>query len=281
MQFNNDAFDVPIYVEGDISRLYKYNYTSYEINTRYTITNDSRVSIGALLERTSIKPKVLNNFDFNRWLLKNKQLYASFELNNINRRYFPSKGINLLARYEFNFDLLFDVTLADSLESFNSGSMFNKTFGSVKFRMDYYQPLLQNKKISLHVSSHAGLTLGENFTLVKEFLAGGVFTAYSYLIPFEGFNELEYSSLQLITGGAGVQWEFLPDFFVEPRLNVLISADYIEDFVNTQIEEEFVLGYGLQVGYASIIGPIVINVSSNTYNKKVRSFFNVGYRFRF
>ena len=281
MQFNNDAFEVPIYEKGDVSRLYKYNYTSYEINSRYTITNDSRFSVGALLERTSVKPKVHNNFDFNRWLLKNKQLYFSFELNTTNQRYFPTSGINLNARYEYNFDLFFDISLVDSLKSFSSGTMFNKTFGSTKFHMNYYQPLPFFDKLTLHVSSHAGLTLGENFTLVKEFLAGGVFTAYSYLIPFEGFNELEYSSLQLITGGAGIQWEFLTDFYAEPRINILIGADYIEDFVNVKTEKELILGYGLQFGYASIIGPIIVNVSSNTYNNKLRSFFNVGYRFRF
>jgi NTE family protein len=281
MQFNNDAFEVPIYENGDVSRLYKYNYSNYEINSRYMLTKDSRVSVGLLFERTTVKPKVHNNFDFERWLLKNKQLYASFELNTTNKRYFPTRGISISARYEYNFDLFFDVDLVDSLESFSSGTMFNKTFGSTKFRLNYYQPMPFYNKLTLHISSHAGLTLGENFTLVKEFLAGGTFTAYSYLIPFEGFNELEYSSLQLITGGAGIQWEFFPDFYVEPRLNVLIAADYIEDFVNTEIEEEFVLGYGVQLGYASIIGPIIVNVSSNSYNNKLRSFFNVGYRFRF
>ena len=160
MQFNNGAFEVPIYEKGDISRLYKYNYTSSEINSRYTITNDSRFSVGALIERTSVKPKVHNNFDFNRWLLKNKQLYASFELNTTNQRYFPTNGINLSARYEYNFDLFFDVSLVDSLKSFSSGTMFNKTFGSAKFHLNYYQPLPFYNKLTLHVISHAGLTLG-------------------------------------------------------------------------------------------------------------------------
>jgi NTE family protein len=281
MQFNNDAFEVPIYVEGDVSRLYKYNYTSYELNSRYMLTNDSRVSLGILFERTSIKPKVHNNFDFKRWLLKNKQLYASFEYNTANRRYFPTSGLKLMARYEYNFDLDFDVNLIDSLLSFSSGTMFNKSFGSVKFHMNHYQPVPFYDKLTLRTFSYAGLTLGENFTLVKEFLAGGVFSAYSYLIPFEGFNELEYSSLQILTGGVGLQWEFFRDFYLEPRLNVMVAADYLEDFVNTKIEEEFIAGYGLQLGYSSIIGPIIINVSSNTYNNKLRSFFNVGYRFRF
>lgn len=277
-QFNSDAFDVPVYTNGDLSRLYKYNYTSYEVYSRYALTNDSRVSVGGLLERTSMKPKVHNTIDFEKWLIKNKQLYASFELNTTNQRYFPNRGLDITLRYEYNFDLKYDITLEDTASNFSS-DMFNKTFGSLKLHLDYYQPILE--PLTLHVYSHAGLTFGENFTLVKQYMAGGIFTAYSYLIPFTGFNELEYTALQILSGGTGLQYEIFTDIFVEPRVNILLSADYLEDFVNTSLEERFVLGYGLQIGYSSLVGPVLVSVSSNTYNNKARAFFNLGYRFRF
>ncbi|HKK60853.1 MAG TPA: patatin-like phospholipase family protein [Salinivirga sp.] len=277
-QFNTDAFDVPVYTMGDLSRLYKYNYTSYELYTRYALTNDSRISGGGMFERTSVKPKVHNTNDFKRWLVKNKQLYASFELNTTNTRYFPTRGLDLSLRYEYNFDLNYDITLEDTISNFES-EMFNKTFGSLKFHLDYYQPVWD--QFTFHAYSHAGLTFGENFTLVKQYMAGGIFTAYSYLIPFTGFNELEYTALQILSGGSGLQYELFTDIFIEPRVNILLSADYIEDFINTSLEERFILGYGLKLGYSSIIGPVVVSVSSNTYNNKVRSFFNLGYRFRF
>ncbi len=279
MRFNNDAFEVPVYLDGSLSRLYKYNYTSYGLYGRYSLDNDTRASLGGFLERTSIRPKVHNSNDFDKWLVNNYQIFTSFELNNTDARYFPSSGIDLSVRYEYNFGLNYKITLKDTTSNFDNENMFNETFGSLKVHVDYYKPVLKN--LSAHIYSHSGLTFGENFTLVKEFKAGGVFTAYSYLVPFEGFNELEYSALQIISGGAGLQYEIFQDVFIEPKANVLVSANYIEDFINTSLEEKFVLGYGLQVGYSSVIGPVVVNVASNTYNKKVRAFFNVGYRFRF
>ncbi len=279
MHFNNDAFDVPVYLMGSLNRLYKFNYISYGIFGRYALDNDTRTSLGGLVERTSIKPKVHNTVDFEKWTVKNYQVFASFEINNADARYFPNKGLDLEIKYEYNFDLKYDITLQDTISNFDNSKMFNETFGSLKVHVDYYKPIW--KKLHAHIYSHNGLTFGENFTLVKEYKAGGIFTAYSYLIPFEGFNELEYSALQLISGGGGLRYEIFPEVFIEPKANVMISANYIADFFKPLLKEKLILGYGLQIGYSSLIGPVIINVSSNTYNKKVRTFFNIGYRFRF
>lgn len=278
-QFNNDAFDVPVYYEGDLHGLFKYNYVSNEAYLRYTLTSDSRLMGGFAFERTVVKPKVFSGNEFVKWQLNNKKLYAGFELNTINKRYFATSGMDLSLIYEYNFDMVYSVDLLSQYSTINSEKMFNKTMGSLIFHFDYYQSIFD--RLSLHAFSHAGFTLGDNYTLVKQFHAGGVFTAYSYLVPFVGFKELEYNANQIASGGVGFQYEPFRKIYVEPRLNVLFSADYIENFVKTPEQIGLVLGYGIQFGYASILGPVIVSVSSNTFNKRLRSYFNLGYRFRF
>lgn len=279
IQFNNDAFEVPVYFEGDMHGLFKYNYVSVEGYARYILTNHSRFTGGLAVERTVIKPKVYSGNEFSKWQLNNKKLYAAFEINTANRRYFATSGINLSAVYEYNFDMTYSADLLPQFSSYNNEVLFNKTMGSFIFHFDYYQPIYN--RLSIHAFSHAGFTLGDNYTLVKQFHAGGIFTAYSYLVPFVGFKELEYNANQIAAGGAGFQYEVFRKVFVEPRLNILFSANYIEDFVKSPNQIGFVLGYGVQVGYASLIGPVIINISSNTFNNRLRAYFNLGYRFRF
>lgn len=276
--FNNDAFDVPVYTKGDLYGLFKFNYVSNELYSHYILTNDSRLTAGFAFERTVLKPKVLSGNEFSKWQLNNKKLFVGFDLSTTNRRYFATRGIDMSLTYEYNFDMLYSISLLNN-QSYNSKRIFNKTMGSFVFHFNYHQALYDN--ISLSVFSHAGFTLGDNYTLVKQFSAGGVFTAYSYLIPFVGFNELEYNSNQIAMGGMGVQYEPFKNIFVEPLVNVLLATDYVEDFVRAPADVGLVLGYGIQIGYASLIGPVLVNVSSNSYNKKLRAYFNLGYRFRF
>jgi NTE family protein len=277
-QFNNDAFKVPLYVNGDMRGLYKYNYVSGDAYLRYALTNDSRLVASYSLERTVLKPKLITDNEFIKWQLKNQKASLGYEINTLNRRYFPTTGLNLSVCFAYHFDMNYSIDLGDTLPSYSNKRLFNKTMGSLIVHMDHYQNILP--RFTLHSYAHAGLTMGENFTLVKQFQAGGLFTAYSYLIPFVGFNELEYTANQIITGGAGIQYEPFKNFFIEPRANLMLSENYIEDYIKID-EYEFILGYGLQLGYSTLIGPVLISVGSNTYNEKWRAFFNIGYRFRF
>ncbi|MFO7864471.1 MAG: patatin-like phospholipase family protein, partial [Salinivirgaceae bacterium] len=154
-QFNNDAFKVPLYVNGEMRGLYKYNYVSGEAYLRYALTNDSRIIASYNLERTVLKPKVIVDNEFVKWQLKNQKASIGYEINTLNRRYFPLTGLNLSVNYGYHFDMNYSIELGDTLPSYSNKRLFNKTMGSLIVHMDHYENFLP--RFTVHTYAHAGL----------------------------------------------------------------------------------------------------------------------------
>jgi NTE family protein len=83
--------------------------------------------------------------------------------------------------------------------------------------------------------------------------------------------------------GLDIQVIPLKKIYLRGGMNWLGFSDYVPfddpDFKTKIFQDEQYFGYGVDLSYQSLIGPITIGVMSNSKDKVVRGYFSLGYSF--
>jgi NTE family protein len=155
----------------------------------------------------------------------------------------------------------------------------------------------------LHLHTIDYLKLSKNFQLIPTFSAGLILSEDSVKTTFieknvGGFQQvrvddtkflgLNYGEMSLENFGVVglmLQNVVLNNFFISYGANVLAYHEHVPlfefdkiDFSN-MLNEQVILGYGGEITYKSLIGPISLGVTSNTKDGYVRVYFALGYSF--
>ena len=189
--------------------------------------------------------------------------FGNVMLDTYDSKYFPKKGVYLNAEY-----LLYGV----SSNYNNNFNPFSQLSGRVGFAHTFYD------KLTFHILSEAGITLGNNENEVLDYHLGGYNKNYiNTFVPFYGYGFAELNESAFLRTALTARFEV----FKKNYLSFTSNFGRINDDIwnDGRIFEETRIGYAAGYGINTIIGPIELLYSWNPDNNQNYWYINVGFWF--
>lgn len=188
-------------------------------------------------------------------------LVTNILFDNLDRSWFPTRGIQLRLRGEYgDFDDL-------------NTDLFNRAFGKLIARL----PL--HRRASIGVRLLFGSSHGEGIPAHYRFYLGGVNSPFMFQdrrdINFYGYDHQELSGEHAFIAGLDFQLRFAKTFYLILHGNAGNAVDAWDELFK---EESIVYGGGLTAGIATPAGPVELTAATSEWHDLI-VFFGAGYRF--
>jgi NTE family protein len=293
------------FIEGTAIPDLVNNHISLSSMFNQTIDERSYWGLGIYWQSSQLKPKVdprdeatpepleVIRYNFNSLAFK-----MHYQINSLNKVFFPTKGTLLQAEGRLNFENPF---IADLLVSTDTTIMV-PTSGRVEPYARLNVRALRNiplgKNRTLQLMGQIGLTQeisdqSDRFSAYTlgagDFLSvgGQLSRPRSNNFVFTGLREGEVAVPQVITAGMQLQWGLSKNVYLIPAVNILAAGFDPADYWTTLFDFNFgdrataqafyQLGYGLTASYMSLLGPINMSVVNSPQVEKVRFFLSIGF----
>lgn len=197
-------------------------------------------------------------------------LIASIKIDTYDKKYFQKKGFYL------NADFRWYLTSSDYHNDFELTHTTFKPFSQLKGKIGLAHTFFN--KLTAHIISEAGITIGENENRVLDYNLGGYGENFiNKFVPFYGYDFAELNGNSFLKTGLTLRYEFLPKNYLMTTANYArVEKDIFNGgrlFENTK--SGYMIGYGLD----TFLGPIEINYAWSPDHKEKYWYFNVGYWF--
>ncbi len=287
-------------VEKDIDVSYEHNFTLGFITTqslRNSLFFGATYQLNTQKQKfNSVLPEGVKHGKFN--YLKTEVLFTA---NTLNDRNYPTNGRELGVGVEvflFNdYKIVYDkdvdtVNFNGFLISENDFNEYIVTpltpdvYGMVQLNfMRFFQI---SKKFQIAPLLSAGVTIAtDSIGIFQNFKIGGSqrvkYTDKQFFgLNYAEFNYDNYAILSLI-----LQNVLFKSVYLKYGANVLLPYDYVpvndldQINMNTLIDDNSMLGYGVEVTYKSFIGPISLGASRNSRDSNFRFYFALGFSFNY
>lgn len=233
------------------------------------------------------------NYIYNKKVYQhdNFDLFFKFNQNNLNEKYYATSGNNLqiIAKYYFgNQYNLYDLNniqpqLYDYLNPTDSSYYTPKNLTSVSINENFALPITKN--IAVKATAFLGMHFSSTNTnedqspylfLNQKYNLGGSEYNFTGANPeFNGLRQKELPINSIAKLGLEIQYKFYKNLYLTPSFHYGKGSDELSPF---KYSDE-IYGYGLNLGYKSILGPININVSKNNILDLWRVYFSIGFKF--
>ncbi len=245
----------------DVFNLLRYKFSPF---FQWSFHNSLGIKTGISFESTA----VTSNFstDLPEGFNTNLIPYLNFYFDTYNKTQFPTNGslVSLSAKYIHNINK----SLADEL---------NKNVIVMQLKYHKLFPVISHHVLKTGIT--AGFTLKDRLASMQHrFIVGGQsnITYLDSFLPFTGLRFIELTGLHTTITHFAWQYNFLPDLYATFKLDFgVISSTWNTFLTNPQL----ISGYGISLGYESVIGPFEISIMGCNINKGISSFFNIGYWF--
>ena len=189
-------------------------------------------------------------------------VFGKIMLDTYDTKYFPKNGVYLNSEY-----LLYGAS-SDYNGNFNT---FSQLSGRVGFAYSFFN------KLTFHVISEAGVTIGNNENEVLDYHLGGYNENYiNTFVPFYGYGFAELNDSGFLRTVLTVRYELFKKNFVSFTGNFgRINDDIWND---GRIFEDTKTGYAAGYGINTIIGPVELLYSWNPDSQN-HWYVNVGFWF--
>ncbi|KFF22866.1 patatin-like phospholipase family protein [Chryseobacterium sp. JM1] len=287
----------------ETSNINPSNYIYRNINTNtainYKITSNSMASFGIEYNTEKINRSIdrigefiAGNYDKKVYQHNNLGVFFKINQNSLNERYYPTSGNNLqiMTKYYFSNQYnLYDLnniqpSLYSYLDPANSYYFTPKNMISLAINENFIIPV--TKKVSVKTNAflgaHFSSTHKENedqspyLFLNQKYNLGGSEYNFSGVNPeFNGFRQKEIPINSIAKLGLDVQYNLYKRFYLTPSFHYGKGGSELSPFKDSSD----IFGYGMNLGYESILGPININVSKNNIINFWRVYFSIGFKF--
>ena len=189
--------------------------------------------------------------------------FGKIMLDTYDTKYFPKKGVFLSSEY-----LLYGAS-----SNYNDNfTPFSQLFGRVGFAHTFFD------RLTFHIISEAGVTIGNNDNLVLDYHLGGYNENYiNTFVPFYGYGFAELNESAFLRTALTARVELFKNNFLSFTGNYgRINDDIWND---GRIFEDTRSGYAAGYGVNTIIGPVELVYSWNPDNKQNFWYINVGFWF--
>ncbi|CAA7196253.1 patatin-like phospholipase family protein [Chryseobacterium potabilaquae] len=281
--------------------LSSHNYIYRDINANsainYTIDPNSMASFGIQFnaehlsrskDKTLITSELLGGNIFSH---TNFNFFLQFKQNNLNSRYYATSGNNLkiITKYYFGDKYSLGLTPHESqLDYYFNPAYYTIPKNLVSLIINENFVFTVNNKLSIKANAYLGTHFSttkidtENsspylFMNQKYDLGGSEYNFEGTYPEFNGFRQRELPTNSVAKTGLELQYNIFNKFYISPSLHFATISDNLSPFK----ESHNIVGYGVNFGYESLLGPINFNVSKNNFDPidVWRAYFSIGFKF--
>lgn len=235
-------------------------------------------------EFSTVLPEQIKNVDFN-----NFQAIVGYTQNSTNHRNFPTKGHQTFFYVNYYFDNQYHANLNDGYESIKPGidslvtELTPEYYGQVYFSHRAFYHFLNQFQMIAGISFGATISTEGANTIFNEFNIGGnqmvnIFDTQMLGLHYAELVEPNFMKLSLL-----LQNVIMKNIFIIYGPQLLAYYPYVPidnlDLYNFEdmIDNYTMIGYGFQIRYKSVIGPISFGMSGNTRDNYIRYYFQLGF----
>lgn len=233
---------------------------------------------------STILPDTIKYVDFN-----NFSVIAGVIKNSTNHRNFPTKGRQTFFYIKYYFDNQYNAHLSDGYESLKPeidiivDELTPKYYGQVYFSHRSYFHFLKKFQMIAGISFGTTISTEGTNTIFEEFNIGGnqmvnIFDTQMLGLHYAELIEPNFAKLSLL-----LQNVIFKNIYLRYGAQLLAYYPYIPidnlslfNF-NDMVDNYSLIGYGFQIRYKSIIGPISFGMSGNSRDKYIRYYFQLGF----
>jgi NTE family protein len=268
-----------LYISGSINECTSYS-SFYKLKLNSMVGLNQMLSISAGIDRLDLMPNMLVNPTIKKLTSSFITYSFDYSVNTLDTKHFPNKG----GVYSFTTSTSKPVSVYT-----NSGTLKTKYTPSNQgeFSFDRFYTLLvslrqyfsNGGKWTFSLSADGMFNSDTLSTQNNFYYLGGFEARGNRSVAMTGYASNEVASKKFAGIGAEVDLEI----FKNIHINLMANSFMVQE-VGKQSEFSLFSGYGLGVGYLSIIGPIKAgmmyggNSNLNT-NSKVKGYVTIGYNF--
>lgn len=238
------------------------------------------ITLSGTYSETNLKPDFISNQNITNYSYDYWSSDFAFSRNTLNNKHFPDKGIIInisggisKLRYASQYYNKLELPLSYNPD-YEPESFYT-------FRAGIRQYFSNGKKTTFSIGFET-LYLTKTDTLSSEnnfFLLGGIQSDNWRSIPMTGFNPNELKVRRMSILRTETDIEFIRDL----HLNLMADISAVEDN-NYPYELVVMSGFGLGLGYNSIIGPVKAGVMYGmtpgiTHFNNLKGYLSIGYNF--
>lgn len=253
----------------------------WQLRLQRSLGINNLIYAGVEYERLGYLPQFAFTETIKRYNIRNLNFMAGGEVNTLDNKHNPTRGVKLLARAEYlNFINAKHVTDDQDLvyDKDNPGQYSFDPYLSFRLQVRSYIPV--SDQVSLNINSGFILSGDTNYLYNDFGLAGGVEPINRRTVPLYGFHPNEIPVKNLVYGGLGVKVNFDLGFSLGYYANLAFAqkiGDTVEDYTS-------LFGGALLLEMETVIGPLKLGVmhgnsSSRNSFKDIKGYLGVGYRF--
>ncbi|MGE8552471.1 MAG: patatin-like phospholipase family protein [Chryseobacterium jejuense] len=287
------------YDDGDYTTKFPnhmYRNITGKIALNYNITPNAFISLGTefstermytLLDK--IDQAKVDNFSKKLYNHSNFNAFLKFEQNNLNKRYFSTKGNHLQVSTRLYFGdqyKLYDLEVVQPqlypiLNPKDSEYFLPKNLVSFTLNENFAHPI--TRRLTAKVNLFLGTSFGSYkddtvpyLFLNQKYNIGGSEYNYDLLNPeFNGLRQKELPMNSVAKLGMSLQYRIMKRLYLTPSFSYGKVSEELSPF-----NDSFAMfGYGVNLGYESLIGPINLNISRNNQLDFSRIYFSIGFKF--
>ncbi|WP_084454462.1 patatin-like phospholipase family protein [Algoriphagus terrigena] len=305
MRLNYLNQQLPNYVDGEEDNVTITRNSRAEAQMISTSSLKQAFSFGMILENNNSKYRFASVFpeDIKNAYQRNLGLKFRYYRNSQNDRNYPTTGAEGLVETIFNVGNWLGMNIKSGVDTVyldSEGEPFPipvsaldeliETFtpqshATVYGRYSKFLPLTPRLQIKPEVAGAVVLSTDDGSKIFQDFYVGGYQNIRFGDTRFWGLNYAEVTAPNFLKLGAEVQFIPFKKIYLRGGANVIgYSQQYPIDevsFPDKIFRDESYFGYGADVTYKSILGPITFGVTSNTTDKKLRTYFSIGLSFNY
>ena len=298
--------ELPSYDNGNQTDVIIDRNTRLEAQMISTSSLKQSFLFGAVFESSKSKFRFNSEFpdDIKNGVQNFTALRFRYYRNSQNDRNFPTRGAESLVETNFHINNFLKLNLADGVDTVFLGELGSVGIGIPadllgefikELTPDSYLTLLAKYSKFLPLSSKvqfrpeiAGAITISNESEAKiynDFFVGGYQNVRFTDTRFWGLNYAEVTSPNFLKASLDIQVIPIKKIYLRGGLNWLGfgpvqpigDMDGLTNFFNN----ETYLGYGADVSYQSLLGPISMGISSNSKDKQIRTYLSIGFSFNY
>jgi NTE family protein len=254
--------DVNTIVNGETDSSFLFSRLTADLAAHIIPSNSSAIGVGAQKKFSSTKrkkgpgaPDTENDECLN--------FYGYFEMDTLDRTYYPRKGAKIYAEAKTITGLL---PIGNDADRDVAGKLSFSAHGTLQL----------HRRISLSGEYFLGLTQGEDIPSEYLYYFGGFSDPDEKVFPFVGFNFRGLSGTNAQIFGTAVQYEPFSNVFLTLRGNTGLAAEETTDLFGIR---DWISGIGISFGVLSPLGPAELLLMRESLEKRVLLHARVGLAF--
>lgn len=221
--------------------------------------------------------------------INNRNLSAEIYLkyNTFDRQFFPRKGALFEAslKQAFNVKNKFAGISQDSL--YTTTTIVQQLDPFTAFEINYTQIFQLNPRFSIILKNAMTITTLKDldYNITDYYFIGGFNPRSKNITEYWGVQEKKFISPNFFYSKLVLQWELFHDFYVSGLVNYidvqypmqLISDITVDNYLGGEKRR---FGYGLSIGYNSLLGPISFSLARDSRSSETQMNLNFGFWYK-